>query len=226
MTVEFKIEAINALISAKSLLVFDFDGVLSDSVEVKTDAFAALYQSYGSDISQQVIDHHRENGGMSRFEKFRVYHSTFLNKDIDDAGIAGLSAQFSDLVVEKVIAANEISGATSFLKANTKKTCVINSATPTEELHKIVVARGLSPFFQASYGSPVSKQENLSKIFQQFEFTANDGVFFGDASSDFNAAKSMGMDFVGVGQDIAELLSHQEGTWYAIDNFNGLVNGA
>ncbi|MEE9509964.1 MAG: HAD hydrolase-like protein [Candidatus Bathyarchaeia archaeon] len=48
---------------------FDFDGVLADSVEVKTRAFAKLFESYGPEIQARVVEHHRKNGGMTRKDK-------------------------------------------------------------------------------------------------------------------------------------------------------------
>ena len=51
-------------------IFFDFDGVIADSVNVKTEAFEKIYLPYGKEIAEKVINHHRENGGMSRFEKF------------------------------------------------------------------------------------------------------------------------------------------------------------
>ena len=66
-------------IEDKSIIIFDFDGVLVDSVEIKTNAFAFIYKEYGDDIVDKVIYHHRLNGGMSRYKKFEYYHDTLLN---------------------------------------------------------------------------------------------------------------------------------------------------
>ena len=55
-------------------LFFDFDGVIADSVEVKTDAFAELFNDEGLEVQQKVIDHHRNHGGMTRREKFQHYY--------------------------------------------------------------------------------------------------------------------------------------------------------
>ena len=60
-----------------SAIIFDFDGVIAESVEIKTEAFRDMYSSYGKDISDSVVDHHLINGGMSRFEKFPLYHNRF-----------------------------------------------------------------------------------------------------------------------------------------------------
>ena len=59
-------------------IVFDFDGVLPESVKAKGDAFYALYQAEGSNIQQQVLDYHLANGGVSRFDKIRYYEETLL----------------------------------------------------------------------------------------------------------------------------------------------------
>jgi len=39
-------------------LFFDFDGVLADSVEVKTDAFSKLFEKFGPEIQAKVVEHH------------------------------------------------------------------------------------------------------------------------------------------------------------------------
>ena len=36
-------------------IIFDFDGVILESLNVKTNAFKKLYEPYGSDISKKVV---------------------------------------------------------------------------------------------------------------------------------------------------------------------------
>ncbi len=189
------------LIKSKKVLIFDFDGVLADSVEVKTDAFAELYRPYGQTVMNKVIDHHRANGGMSRFDKFRHYHPEFLGKVVTDEDVNRLSSEFSQIVVDKVVNSADIPGATSFLEKYCKeKVCVVNSATPQDEIRDIVDQRGWSDFFVKVYGSPTSKLENLNKIIEIHpEFNKNDFIFFGDALSDLNAAIGAGIEFIGIG---------------------------
>ena len=55
-------------------IIFDFDGVIAKSVQVKTDAFVKLYKQYGSNFVKKVVEHHEANGGMSRYEKIKFYH--------------------------------------------------------------------------------------------------------------------------------------------------------
>ena len=60
-------------------IIFDFDGVILDSNDVKTEAFYEMYIQYGESIAKKVVNHHKKNGGISRFQKFKLYHKKFLN---------------------------------------------------------------------------------------------------------------------------------------------------
>ena len=63
----------------KEVLIYDFDGVICDSVEIKTAAFKELYKNYDYKIQSQVMDYHIRNSGISRFEKFRYYQKQSQN---------------------------------------------------------------------------------------------------------------------------------------------------
>ena len=87
------IKDICLLLEKSKVLIFDFDGVLADSNEIKTEAFSELYKSYGEDIVANVVKHHKANGGMTRYEKFKHYHKSLLGKDIDQNQVFELSAK-------------------------------------------------------------------------------------------------------------------------------------
>lgn len=54
----------------KAKVVFwDFDGVIKESVEIKTIAFIGLFEEFGSEVYNRVREHHIANGGMSRLKK-------------------------------------------------------------------------------------------------------------------------------------------------------------
>ena len=63
------------LVNRIKAIIFDYDGVIAESVNVKTEAFAEMYKPYGESILKKVVSHHEANGGISRFEKFRIYHN-------------------------------------------------------------------------------------------------------------------------------------------------------
>ena len=217
---------IHDFLESKELLVFDFDGVLADSVEIKTDAFAEIYKPFGENIVAKVVDYHRRIGGMSRFDKFKHYHSSYLDLQLSDYQLLKLSEQFSALVVNAVIASNEVPGANNFLQyqcLNNKK-CIINSATPQKEICQIIDKRGMTKYFNGIYGSPSSKYDNLILALSNSEVSYKDVVFFGDAKSDLQAADTLQIDFVGVGKKMHDLLISLDAQYYFINDFLNLVD--
>jgi len=217
---------IHDFLESKELLVFDFDGVLADSVEIKTDAFAEIYKPFGENIVAKVVDYHRKNGGMPRFDKFKHYHSSYLDLQLSDYQLLKLSEQFSALVVNAVIASNEVPGANNFLQyqcSNNKK-CIINSATPQKEICQIIDKRGMTKYFNGIYGSPSSKYDNLILALSNSEVSYKDVVFFGDAKSDLQAADTLQIDFVGVGKKMHDLLISLDAQYYFINDFLNLVD--
>lgn len=187
-TKPFKIKAI----------VFDFDGVLVESVSVKADAFGDLYAHAGEEIQSKVMKHHHAHGGLSRYDKIRHYETEFLGKPPGEDKVQHMATRFSHLVESKVIASAWVAGAKEFLEATYEIVPLfVASATPEDELKRIISARHMNKYFQAVYGSPVKKEEHLKTILQDHEWQGKDVLMIGDAMSDYNAAKANGTNFVG-----------------------------
>lgn len=180
-------------------IIFDFDGVIAESVSVKTEAFAELYRPYGKEIEEKVVNHHLLNGGMSRFEKFKVYHGKFLKKSISEDEISELAGKFSKLVVKKVIEAPYVKGAKEFLqKFSTKYDFFISSGTPENEIKHIAKMRGIDQYFKGIFGSPEKKEKHVKIILDKNNYKINEVIFIGDAESDREAAKINNIPFIGV----------------------------
>ena len=180
-------------------IIFDFDGVILNSVNVKTEAFKELYKQYGSAVVEKVEKYHLENGGISRFEKFKFFHKNFLNIDLNSDEIDQMAKEFSDLVFEKVCNSNFIPGAKEFLKYSYKNYLnFICTGTPQNEIIKILKRKSLSRFFRDVYGSPISKENIISKILKKYNLNKSDVLFIGDAMTDYNAAKLSGIKFIGI----------------------------
>jgi len=54
------------ILDAFKLCFWDFDGVIKESVEVKTQAYFSLFELFGPGVASKVRKHHIANGGMSR----------------------------------------------------------------------------------------------------------------------------------------------------------------
>jgi phosphoglycolate phosphatase-like HAD superfamily hydrolase len=217
------------IMNSKSTFVFDFDGVIADSFDVKKNAFSKLYLKYGEEVANKVSEFHEKasNGGMCRVKKFNFFHQNFLDISISSNQIDELCSNFSSLVVEDVINCPEISGVTQFLEnycINKSKISIVNSATPQEEMNQIIVERGLSKFFSGIYGSPKTKVENFNNLFLNYNLKPEETVFFGDLTSDFNAANEVGCDFIGIGDriDFEYIASHSHNQFAFLDNFDNI----
>ena len=178
-------------------VIFDFDGVIVESVDIKTEAFAEIYKRYGAEVVSKVVQHHLTNGGISRYEKFKYYHRKFLNKEISEKEINNLLVKFSQLVFQKVVGASYIKGAYEFISQYyTIYDFYISSGTPAEEICKIIKERGLEIFFKKIYGSPDTKIQHVQKILSDNRYCSKEVVFIGDANSDRDAAKECNIHFV------------------------------
>lgn len=179
---------------------FDFDGVILDSVNVKTQAFAEMFRPFGSIIEAEVVAYHLANGGISRYEKFRYYYENILKKKINDRELHRLGKVFSGLVLKRVLTSPFITGALESLHQIKKFNipAFVASGTPQEEINYIVEKRGLSHFFKEVHGSPRKKNEIISKILEENGFQCSRCLFIGDALSDYNAAMETGIRFLGI----------------------------
>lgn len=177
-------------------ILFDFDGVLVNSLDIKTNAFYDMYLPYGEDVAEFVKEFHLQNGGVSRFEKFRLYHKKCLGIDIDDQTMNDLVADFSARVLEGVINCDEVQGAEAFLKKYAQKlNCFIITGTPTTEIAKILKGRNWDSYFVAAMGSPEKKTHWVSELIAKDSVSSVDSIFVGDAMADFEASVHGQMPF-------------------------------
>lgn len=178
---------------------FDFDGVLADSVEVKTRAFARVFEPFGPEVRTKVVEHHRLHSGVIRADKFRHYYREFLGQPLSEEELVELCQRFARLVVDEVVAAPEIPGAEAFLRLFVEKLPLfVVSAAPESELQEIVRARGWSGYFREVRGAPRSKRENLKLLLQKYDLSAERCLFFGDAEADYHAARACDVAFIGI----------------------------
>lgn len=180
-------------------IIFDFDGVILDSVHVKTEAFVSMYAQHGKVVQNKVLKYHLAHGGISRYKKLKYWHEQYLGIKLDDQELEVLSCEFSDRVLERVIASEYIKGAKEFLNRYSKDiSFYVCTGTPQKEIDIIIKEKLLKKHFVAVYGSPKSKEEIIEIIIEKFEHPQESLLFVGDAMTDYNAAINTNIDFVGV----------------------------
>ncbi len=180
-------------------VIFDFDGVILDSVECKTRAFARLFEEWGTEAVRHMVDYHLAHGGISRFEKIRYFYAHVLQQPLPDEEFTRLTEAFRTFAFDEVVAAQWIPGALEFLKAqHGNYLFFVASGTPDDELREIVRLRGLERYFTETHGSPEVKENIIRSILARHQFAPSDVVFVGDAMTDYRAAQATGLRFIGV----------------------------
>lgn len=180
-------------------LFFDFDGVLADSAGIKTEAFRQLFKDLQVAQVEQIINYHRQHGGISRVEKIRHIYREILNEDLTEHEHRQLSRSYSSLVVEKVIEADWIAGARECLELYTGKLPIfVISGTPQDELELIVAKRNMAGYFTEILGSPPRKEPHISRLLTDYSLNCRQCVFIGDAMTDYRAAADTSLCFIGI----------------------------
>jgi len=179
---------------------FDFDGVIVDSANIKTNAFAKMFRNYGSRVEQEVVAYHLKHMGVSRFDKFQYYYENLLMMPVSEEKLQELAAEFSRAVLSEVLVAPYIPGALETLetlKAANIPSFIV-SGTPDDEMNLIIKSKGLSNYFEEVHGSPRKKSEIVAEILGRKGFIPSECLFIGDAMTDYAAARERGVCFIGV----------------------------
>ena len=181
------------------LYVFDCDGVLLDSNQLKSKAFRLTLENYPKNFVEHFIAYHELNGGISRHIKFEYFLRNILKKQNFQEEHSSLLRKFS-LVSMEILSreARLIPGVKDFLKKlNTeRKYVIVCSGTDETDLKKILAIKNIDQYFSHIYGSPKTKKEILLKALTEYKNHKIQGIFFGDASSDYEAAKKFQLDFI------------------------------
>ena len=177
-------------------VVFDFDGVLVESTEIKTDAFRSLFSDW-PDFLDSIIQYHLAHQGVSRYDKFRHIYRHILKRPLSPNEEIELGKRFQALVLERVVRAPWVPGALPCLEwCLGRSPLYLASGTPQEELEMIIHQRAMERYFVAVYGSPRHKVDILKEIVLRLGAEPPAVVFVGDSRTDYESAKAVGVRFV------------------------------
>lgn len=190
-----KIESIY-LIQNYDLIFWDFDGVVKDSLNAKSDAFKLLFQNESREVQSFVENHHLNNGGVSRYEKIPIY-LRYIGKEVNNEIINDYCDKFSSLVTKNVINSEWVPGVYNFLnKYHKGKIFCILTATPQNEIEYILKELNIYTYFKLIYGYPTKKEIAISDVLKTYGIQNSKSVMIGDSISDFNSAIYNNIDFV------------------------------
>lgn len=185
-------------------VVFDFDGVLVESNEVKRDAFRLIFEGAGV-TDGFVAECLRARPDGNRFDVIRLMLERLRTaRQVDsteplDHQVTKYAAAYNAICEEYAATCPEVAGAGQLLPRWASRFALyVNSATLEDPLRRVVARRGWAGYFRSVFGSPASKVENLNAILTREAAGPDEVVFVGDGSRDVRAAQSIGCRFVGV----------------------------
>ncbi len=177
--------------------IFDCDGVLLNSNKIKSEAFYETTFIYGVDYAQEFLKYHKENGGVSRFEKFNYFISNIIKEDITkEKQVDSLLKDFSKILDKNLRKAEVVPNLEIIRSKLPRQDWMVASGSKEDELRAILEYKGISSFFNKGiFGSPLSKIEIIQKKFEANELK-KPIIFFGDSYYDYFCAKKFEIDFV------------------------------
>ena len=179
-------------------IIFDFDGVILESNGVKSNAFKTLYNQCDSVALASIVEHHRGNYSMSRYEKIQFYHQHYLGIVLSEDQLDIEARKFSDLVKKQLLSVPFVAGAKEFLLDYTRYLeFFVSSGTQTKELIYVMEARNILKEFEYVYGSPEKKDEHIKAILGNTGYICSELLFIGDRVEDMNLAKKYDIPFIG-----------------------------
>ena len=184
------------LLQSANVIFWDFDGVIKDSVDVKTRAFEALFLPYGTEVAAQVRVHHEAHGGVSRFEKMPLY-LTWAGLEVTESTVMAWCDRFSEVVLQAVIDSPWVPGVPDYLETHYQQQhFVLVTATPQAEIEVILHCLGITHWFRQIFGAPTSKAEAIGQVLDQHQVSPPHVLMIGDAESDWMAAKHHDVSFL------------------------------
>lgn len=179
------------------MLILDFDGVIVESLGIKTEAFRELFSDYPEHIDR-IMRHHLEYNAFSRFIKFKHIVTQILGETYDEEREKELGTRFSQLVYQKVVECPYVKGAEEFLGYFSGLVPLfVASSSPREELVAIIKARGIDRYFKGMYGTPWQKYDVFLKVMSEEKVTPDEVAYVGDSNEDLLVAEKTGVFFIG-----------------------------
>lgn len=219
------------LLSEVDIFIFDCDGVIFNSNDLKIQAMTETLVESGCFNDNEVVSsikYFRSNFGVSRNTHINFFVKKILKMEGGNAASNihdKILLTYSMKCVELYREAEFTPGVESFIRS-VPAVKYVASGSDELELNDVFKYKGVDVFFQGVYGSPKRKRDIVKNI--AIKNKDKKIVMIGDAISDFEAADKSGVSFYyyspysNVKKDMAELKSKHG--FFEFDNFGQLLN--
>src|SRR6056300_1510172 len=63
-------------------IIWDFDGVILDSDDIRTESFKETFKEFSFHDVSKLVNYHKLNGGLSRYHKIDFFFKNIMKKKI------------------------------------------------------------------------------------------------------------------------------------------------
>ena len=190
------VKQVLALLNASQIVFWDFDGVIKDSVMVKSAGYEKLFLPFGEDVVKRVNKHHNVHGGISRYEKIPLYLS-WAGEPANPIQAQDFCDRFSELVQQAVVDSPWVPGVCEYLSSHYADQCfVLITGTPQKEIEEILHALNITRYFRNVYGAPKAKTIMVKDVLERLSCPFEQALVIGDSGTDLEAAKNNNVAFL------------------------------
>jgi len=177
-------------------IIFDFDGVILESNDVKAYGFYELFKDFGKDNALRAVEYFKLNAGLSRYDIIKFFFTQVCVEKLGSDKIRLYANKYSSLVKDRVVFSDFVAGFMSFI-GNNEYNCFIASSTDEKDLKYICNKIDISDYFKTILGSPAKKVKNINRIISEFDLIREETIYVGDSRNDYEATIQAGLVFIG-----------------------------
>ena len=176
--------------------LFDCDGVILDSNDLKTSAFREALTLYPKPSVDEFIKYHVSMGGVSRYEKFKYFFQQIYFQPNSSYLAAEASERFAKILSGQLSNAKLAENLATLRALTSGKKWYVISGGDQAELRHLFKSRSLSSYFDGGiYGSPKNKYDIIDLLIANGSLSGT-AVFFGDSKYDMQVAQHYGFKFI------------------------------
>ncbi len=180
--------------SNAGLLFWDLDGTLIDSLLLKGELFAQIFDDY-PESRDELVAYHLEHSGLDRRQKIRRMGTDVLHIDESEDRIEFRAGRFGILIKQRIHEANLAHDSVKTLR-NLATTCQMHviTAMPQDEALLVVKHHKIHDYFDTISGFPTPKSAYIDAILSGYPQRPAAAVV-GDSIEDYSTAARSGIDF-------------------------------
>lgn len=178
-------------------VIFDCDGVILQSNQLKSDAFAQVLEDCDPALVAEFVAWHKTTGGISRFYKFAHFYREMLAVEDWRTRTEVACDTFGDIVSCGLRSCASVPGLNDLLVLLRARgiPLAVNTGGAQSEIRAVFADRGIASHFRTILGSPATKHENMVTL-DGLGLIRPGSVYIGDAALDFELAQDFRMRFV------------------------------